>query len=142
MVFLMVELLPKNIKDKIEALIAQSGIAYDENVVMTNIQLTGMPQDDFITSSFVRRAKEVASDIPEKYRCEGCGRAYENRNELVACMQDHSKDFMAGIPIDVLPEYQEEKMSKFPPQIRREMEELSRTGRMPIEKFKEEKKED
>lgn len=128
MVVSMAELLPKNVKDKLETLIAQTGIAYDENVVMSNLVITGVPQDDFITSSFVRRAKAIASDIPETYRCEACGRKYNDRNEFVACMQDHIKDFMAGLPIDILPEYVEEKMSRFPAEIRREFEERKKAG--------------
>lgn len=124
----MVSLLPKAIKDKLESLVSQSGIAYDEDVVYNNVALTGMPQDDFITSSFVRRAKKEAEGLPEKYRCFGCGRRYDTREEFIACMQDHVKDFMAGIPIDVLPEYEDEQLKSLTPEMRKNFEEMKNAG--------------
>lgn len=124
----MVELLPKSIKDKIESLIGQSGIAMDEAVVFQNLRITGMPQDDFITTSMVRRAKEEAKELPENYRCFACGRVYMDRNELVACMEDHVKDYMAGIPLDILPEYEEQQMASLTPELRRRLMEQRYQG--------------
>jgi hypothetical protein len=46
-------------------------------------------------------------------------------------MQDHIKDFMAGIPIQPLPEFEEERMSTMTPEFRNNLERLKREGLLP-----------
>lgn len=124
-------LIPNEIRKKIENLLGQTGVIGDEQIVMQNISMTGVPQDDFLTEVYIRRAKLEAESLPENYRCFGCGKTYDDQNEFLACMQDHVKDFMAGIPIERLPEFEKEKLDQLPPEIRNSVEQMRRDGILP-----------
>lgn len=125
------ELIPNDVRKKIENLIGQAGVFDGEQVIWQNISMTGMPQDDFMTDVYTRRAKAEAEHLPNKYRCFACGRVYDSQNEFISCMQDHLKDFMAGIPIEVLPEFEEEQLAKLPPEFRNTLEKIKRDGLLP-----------
>lgn len=111
-------LIPADLKAKIEALLGNTMVNDEDHILYQQLSFTGMPQDEFITSAYVRRAKAEAESLPQNYKCFACGRTYDDRNEFVACMQDHTKDFMAGLPIDRLPEFEEEMLARLPPEIR------------------------
>lgn len=121
-------LLPNKLEKQLQDFLnGVTGINQDY-IVTQQLSFSGMPQDDFITSAYVRRAKADAEGLPDTYLCSGCGRTYNSRNEFVACMQDHVKDFMAGTPIDRLPEWEEQMLKNMPGSVRAYYYKNKKTG--------------
>jgi hypothetical protein len=108
-------MIEQDVKTKIANILLSSGLSSDEAILYQNLGITGMPQDDFVTSAYARKAKIDAEDSPYKYRCVACGEYYQSRTEFVECMESHAKDFMIGQPVERTKEYEEELISSFPP---------------------------
>lgn len=107
-----------DLKKKIANLMMSSGLSSDESILYQNISFSSMPQDDFITSAYVRRAKIEADDSPYKYRCFACGKYYNVRNDFVDCFESHVKGFMIGEPPVREPEFEKQYEEELPDSLR------------------------
>lgn len=104
-------------RKKIEKSLADKGVGMDENVLIQQLNLTNIPNEEFLTQVYLRKAEYEAKDLPTNYKCFVCGWDYNDPDEWVEHFSEHLKDFMAGIPIQRDPEYVDQMLQKFPPHI-------------------------
>lgn len=105
-------------RKKVEKSLAEKGIGLDENVLVQQLNLTNIPNEEFLTEVYLRKAKHEARELPTKFKCFVCGWDYDDQEEWISHFQEHLMDFMAGIPIKRDPEYVDQLLEKFPPHLR------------------------
>lgn len=122
--------IPTKVMGTIQDLMDKAGIKEDENIMLHNLSLTNVPQDDFLTRVYVRRAKSEAEGIPETYRCFVCGKPIDDRDEFVEHYQDHLVEFLGGEYPDMSEEEIEYRVKNIPEEGKEKAREILRKKRM------------
>lgn len=110
----------KKVNLKVQQLLKDEGFEGDAEVMLHNLNMTGSPDDDFLTSVYLRRAEYEAKDLEENFLCFVCGKKYNNPDDFVNCFQSHIEDFMAGVPIKREPEHLDRMVENIHPSHREE----------------------
>lgn len=116
--------IPKSVEARINSLLKDYGVKIGDGAVLHNLSLTDIPKDAYWTDVFHQRAKYEAKDLDSEFLCFICGKEYDDVNELTACIDQHMKEFNAGIPIKRTDEHVERLLKNIHPKDHEKMRKI------------------
>lgn len=114
----------QKINKKLRSYLASKGFEGDAEVMLHNLKMTDVPDDAFLTNVYLKKAEYEARDMEENYLCFVCGKKYDHPDDIVACIQSHLENFLAGVPIKITDEHKDRILEKVHPAHREEAKKL------------------
>lgn len=108
------------VMQRIRKSLSDAGINENEAVIIQDLGLTNIPDDNFMTGVFLAAAEKNAENIESNFKCHICGTEYDHEADIVNCINNHCKDFLAGIPVKRDPEQIDNLSKQLPPEWREE----------------------
>lgn len=118
--------LPSNVVARLKAMMQDAGATVPDEAMMTSMHLTNVPEDDFLTQVYLRRAEAEASAVPENYKCWACGKTFDKADDWVEHFQEHLVDFLAGMSPQLTEEELDHRVKDLHPSIQEEAKEVLR----------------